>query len=249
MSLNRGKEGAEHLKGLIELYEKVKVLDAAEMKHEYSALTGKNEYYEDEDVDVVIDIFCKLFPTAYGDIEQLRNIMASGAAGRGLLIKGSEDVSRPPSDAGIDPEVLFLLSRPFFRSISRSFNADEMFWDSGKCPACGASPSISMLADSGKRRFLCSYCGTIGDYKRIGCAICHQEDPENIDIIYAGDDETARIEACNSCRSYVKTFIHGSGSKEDYELADIMSIALDIIAQGKGFFRRSPNAVGMSVIT
>jgi len=248
VSDHKSHADTEHLKEIIEIYKKVKALDNAEIGHEYSHLPGTSSNYTDDDIDVIIDTFSDLFSVRYDDRELLDRTLRSGTMNLTGLASLDSSISDSFYDAGIDPGVLYIVSRPFFRSMSRSLNADDTYWESGTCPVCGSSPSISILEDSGKRKYLCSFCGTLGGYKRIGCPVCHQDDPDSIDIIFAGDDERVRIDACKKCNSYVKTCIGSAGNKYDYEMSDIMSIALDVIAQEKGFSRKSPNAVGISVI-
>jgi FdhE protein len=102
-----------------------------------------------------------------------------------------------------------------------------------------------MLEEGDKRKYFCSFCGTVGHFKRIGCTHCQNEDPNLIDIIYASDDSKVRIDVCNKCKSYVKTIDVSLASFTDIEEADLISLPLDIIAQERGFVRRSPNPVGM----
>ncbi len=62
------------------------------------------------------------------------------------------------------------------------------------------------------------------------------------------DYQDTRIDACKACKSYVKTF-QGMPSDQTVEEMDLLSLPFDIVAQNKGFCRRSPNPVGIVRIT
>jgi FdhE protein len=69
-----------------------------------------------------------------------------------------------------------------------------------------------------------------------------------MNILFIKDNDDIRIDVCSSCNSYVKSFITGCQDNHVLEEMDIKSIALDIVAQNKGFNRRSPNPIGMVAI-
>jgi FdhE protein len=249
MSIDNGPESAQHLQDVFELYSKVKEFDAVELKYDYGSLDNNYHYYIKEDVDIVLDNFSRVFSVPSGQLEPLKEAMQSGIIDFMLLPQGDAASFATPIMSEEMISLLYLLSRHFFRSIRSSLNVDNIYWEEGKCPVCNAVPAVSLLEMGNKRKYFCSFCGTTGYFKRIGCTQCQNEDPKLIDIIYVSDDSDIRIDVCNNCKSYVKTIDQSKVSFDDIEKADLISLPLDIIAQERGFVRRCPNPVGMIAIS
>ncbi len=57
------------------------------------------------------------------------------------------------------------------------------------------------------------------------------------------------MDTCDLCGSYTKTVDGALISRFSPEIADLISLPLDIIVQEKGYVRRSPNPIGMRTIT
>jgi FdhE protein len=142
--------------------------------------------------------------------------------------------------------LLYIISRPYFRSIRRHLNVDNIFWEDGRCPVCNSVPTMSVIEKNEFRKYRCSFCGTLGHYKRIGCPYCQSEKADRMDIIYSENDDRVRVDACMECRSYCKTAEASMLTVFDMEEIDLISLPLDIVAQDKGFVRRSPNPVGIT---
>jgi FdhE protein len=127
--------------------------------------------------------------------------------------------------------LLFIIGRPFSLGMRRLLPLDDPFYQQGRCPVCNSIPSIASIEGDGKRRLYCSFCGTSGHYSRIGCPACL--------------NEGFRINTCDACGSYLKTVDASLLNDLSVDLADLISLPLDIIAQRKGFKRRSPNPIGI----
>ncbi|HSN91832.1 MAG TPA: formate dehydrogenase accessory protein FdhE [Anaeromyxobacteraceae bacterium] len=115
---------------------------------------------------------------------------------------------------------------------------DEARWGRGSCPTCGALPLSAQLVprEEGRLRFLaCGCCGTRWRYRRIGCPVCGTEAQGALGILQVEGEEGLRIDVCNECRAYVKTYT-GEG-EEDLFLADWPTLHLDVLATGRGYER------------
>jgi len=141
--------------------------------------------------------------------------------------------------------LLFIIGRPFSLGMRRLLPLDDPFYQQGRCPVCNSIPSIASIEEDGKRRLYCSFCGTSGHYSRIGCPACLNEDTSTMNIITIEGEEGFRINTCDACGSYLKTVDAGLLNDLSVDLADLISLPLDIIAQRKGFKRRSPNPIGI----
>jgi FdhE protein len=111
-------------------------------------------------------------------------------------------------------------------------------WGQGYCPTCGAPPPMSQLVpgESGRRRWLaCGCCQSRWEYQRIGCPFCGTTDSDHIMVIEIEGDTQLRIDACESCHGYLKTYT-GQG-QEDLLLADWSTLHLDVLARDRGLQR------------
>ena len=111
-------------------------------------------------------------------------------------------------------------------------------WLRSYCPTCGAAPAMAQLigVDPGRLRLLsCGCCGTRWQFRRIGCPFCERADAHHLSAIVIEGEKYLRIDYCQSCRGYLKTY-NGDGSEPLY-LADWTSLHLDIIARDRGLKR------------
>jgi formate dehydrogenase maturation protein FdhE len=227
-----------HLKEINELYRKVCEFESSvELKHEYSLMKEPRRYVK-EDIETVINAFSASVNTVQEDLSFINDAMQSGEIDFISLVS---DEKIPEEDFSL----LYIISRPFFKSMKNSGNADNMNWDEGRCPVCNAIPSLSVIDKESRRRYFCSWCGSVGYYKRIGCPNCLTDNPQDITVISLEGEEGMRADACGKCKSYCKSFEGSMMLDNSIDELDIMSLPLDIIVQGEGYMRHSPNPVGM----
>ena len=141
--------------------------------------------------------------------------------------------------------LLFLLSRPYFSGMRDGLSYDDRLWEEGRCPVCNARPALSSISPDGRQQLYCSFCGAKGQYDAIGCHVCHNQAPARLDTIVFENEAEFRVRACNACRSYVKIADRELLDRITPDLADLISLPLDIVVQEKGYKRPSPNAIGM----
>lgn len=253
MSLERVSESMPYLKELSRLYAKVREFDNVPLAHDYSNVTEMHHHYIGEDIEAVVGEFARIFSLPQEASHSLKEALRSGEIDFTLL----PQVDMPSFSAAFMPEeepehmfsFLYIMSRPYFKSIRRYLNVDNIFWEDGRCPVCNSVPTMSVIEKNEFRKYLCSFCGTIGHYKRIGCPYCHSEKAEKMDIMYADKDEKVRVDACTECKSYFKTADAAMLAEFEMEELDLVSLPFDIVAQNKGYIRRSPNPVGIMRIT
>jgi FdhE protein len=66
-----------------------------------------------------------------------------------------------------------------------------------------------------------------------------------LNIITVEEEKGFRLDTCSACTSYIKTVQADRMESLATDYADLLSLPLDIIAQGKGFRRNAPNPIGM----
>jgi FdhE protein len=228
-----------YLKEVNDLYEKICAFESGvNLKHSYNPVEN-DQYYIEDDIDTVINAFSKGLDFNSEELAGLEDTMRSRKIDFMALKNGIETI---PED---EFQLLYIMSRPFFKSMKNTMNMDNMFWQDGKCPVCSAEPSLSVIEKESQRKYFCSFCGTVGHYMRIGCPGCLTENPQDITIITLDGEEGMRADTCNKCKSYCKTFEDSMILDNSIDSLDIMSIPLDIVVQEKGFKRNSPNPVGL----
>ncbi len=141
--------------------------------------------------------------------------------------------------------LLFLLSRPYFLGMHEVLQRDGRFWEEGRCPVCAARPSLLSVSREGLHQLHCSFCGTKGRGDAGGCAVCHNKDTKLLNTFFVRNEKGFTVRACDSCKSYVKTVDGKLLGRMTPDLADLMSLPLDVVVQEKGYKRPSPNPVGM----
>src|SRR5262249_14470389 len=79
-----------------------------------------------------------------------------------------------------------------------------------RCPFCCGKPQLAVLkideggGDVGSRYLLCSTCLSLWPFRRVICASCSEERPAKLGYFHTPEYDYIRVEACDSCRCYVK---------------------------------------------
>ena len=122
----------------------------------------------------------------------------------------------------------------------------------GPCTACGGAPWIAARrggggpnSDGSARSLLCAFCALEWPSPRIRCPACGEEDPAKLPNYSAPEHPAARIEACETCRAYVKSIDLSKDARPLPEVDDLVSISLDLWALEQGFERLEPGLAGL----
>jgi len=109
-----------------------------------------------------------------------------------------------------------------------------------RCPVCAESPSVGVLREEGhgaRRALVCGLCLTEWDYLRLVCAGCGEQRFESLPVFTAEQFPHVRIEACDTCRTYLKTIDLTKDGRAVPVVDDIASISLDLWARDRGYRR------------
>jgi FdhE protein len=79
----------------------------------------------------------------------------------------------------------------------------------------------------------------------VGCPVCHNRDNALMNTFCVEKELDITISACDVCRLYVKVVNERLLGGVTPDLADLMSLPLDIMVQEKGYKRPAPNPIGM----
>jgi FdhE protein len=115
------------------------------------------------------------------------------------------------------------------------------------CPLCDGRPMLGVLrpeGDGGKRRMLCSFCLQEWDFRRIYCPACREDDEKKLPVYTAEQFPHIRVEACETCKTYVRTVDLTKDGNAIPIVDDLAAIPLTLWAQEHGYTRLRPNLLG-----
>ncbi len=138
---------------------------------------------------------------------------------------------------------------PSIEAIANSLNGrlpKDRSWQHGHCPVCGDLPLISSLREKeGKRYATCSFCRTSYRIPRLICPFCGETDHKNLVFYDIPEEPGYRIDACESCKSYIKTADFRTLDKISVPvLDDLESLHLDFLAMERAYKRPTLSAWG-----
>ena len=123
---------------------------------------------------------------------------------------------------------------------------DRDEWTGAACPACGGPPQVSVIAEeSGEfmggspRSLVCGRCAGWWTFPRAVCVWCSEGDPNRLPSFVPDDRRAIRIDGCETCGHYVKTFdLREPAAAELVPLVDdVATVPLDLWAQDRGLAR------------
>ncbi len=112
------------------------------------------------------------------------------------------------------------------------------------CPFCQRKPGLGVLrplGDGGQRSLVCSFCLAEWEFRRIVCPGCGEENHAKLPVYTAEQLQHVRVEACDSCRTYIKTVDMTKSGRAEPLVDEMASIPLDLWAQKQGYAKLQPN--------
>ena len=116
-----------------------------------------------------------------------------------------------------------------------------------RCPLCGSRPLLGVLrpeGDGGKRFLLCSFCLQEWEFRRILCSTCGEEAEDKLPIYIAEDSPHVRVEACDTCKFYLRTIDLTKDGNAVPLVDDLAAIPHTLWANEQGYSRLQPNLLG-----
>jgi formate dehydrogenase accessory protein FdhE len=115
------------------------------------------------------------------------------------------------------------------------------------CPLCGGRALFGVLrveGDGGKRCMVCSFCGYEWEFRRILCPTCGEEEETKLPVYVAEQFPHVRVEACETCKFYVRTIDLTKDGNAVPVVDDLAAIPLTLWAHEHGYRRLQPNLLG-----
>ena len=112
------------------------------------------------------------------------------------------------------------------------------------CPFCKRKPGLGVMrpmGDGGQRSLLCSFCLAEWEFRRIVCPGCGEENHAELPVYTAEELKHVRVEACDSCRTYIKTVDMTKNGLAEPIVDEMAAVPLDVWAQNQGYTKLQPN--------
>jgi len=119
-----------------------------------------------------------------------------------------------------------------------------------QCPFCGGTPQVSFLfnketGDGGNRDLICGSCLSSWEFRRVVCANCGEERPAQLAYFQSSEFDYVRIEACDSCKHYIKGIDLTRFGRAVPLVDEIYAAPLDLWANDHGYTKIELNLVGI----
>jgi FdhE protein len=116
------------------------------------------------------------------------------------------------------------------------------------CPSCGSRPVVGVLrgeGDGARRALVCHLCALEWPYRRVICPNCGEEDKEKLPVYVAAEIDHIRVEACDTCRAYLKSVDLTKDGFAVPDVDEIATVALNLWAEEHGYTKIETNVLGM----
>ena len=120
-------------------------------------------------------------------------------------------------------------------------------YSGAQCPLCGRKAQCAVLrpeGEGGKRFLCCSSCLTQWQFRRVLCPVCAETDATKLPRYSPEDPVAVRVETCDTCKSYLKSFDLTVNGWIVPEVDEIATVALDIWAAENGYRKIERNVMG-----
>jgi FdhE protein len=175
-------------------------------------------------------------------------LSAAGGERWGELL---EEFWREGPEATLDPVeglLAWAFLQPYAEHLADQAGPLEIHATPSLCPRCGGLPLVGVLrpqGDGGKRSLICSLCAHEWDFRRIVCPACGEESVEKLPVYTAEQLPHVRVEACDTCHSYIKTIDMTKDGRAVPVVDELAAIPLSLWAAEKGYEKVRGNLLGV----
>lgn len=170
---------------------------------------------------------------------RLHQLMRDGHALEPLLARwfgAAVDGGSTPDDGDVG-EVLLRALKPFLARCAEVWTPrlDLSAWVRGACPLCAGTPELGVLLADGDRRLVCERCTARWPCPPERCPWCG-EDRADRRTTLATADGRYQLQACDSCRRYVKSCDERHLGRPTLPWVDaVATMPLDAAAMQRGY--------------
>jgi FdhE protein len=225
-------------------------------KRIYDDLRSRRDWQPSGDLREDLPAIRGLFPHLLKAIEEIGPPVLVQEA-NSLSQLGDGDLDQLLLEQWYEPHITHFLARAFLQPYGRCL-ADHGIHPmhraverkENNCPVCAGRPQVSCmmnegLADGGGRYLVCSTCLSVWPFRRVVCANCGEERPPKLAYFQAAQYDHVRIEACDTCRHYIKGIDLTRLGFADPLVDEVAAASLDLWARAQGYQKLELNLVGL----
>jgi formate dehydrogenase maturation protein FdhE len=157
----------------------------------------------------------------------------------------------PNEDDGLEPAeelIAWTFLQPYAEYLADHTRQYPIHATPSQCPVCGTKPQVGVLrpqGDGAKRSLICALCAHEWVYRRVVCPACGEEDPHKLAVYSAKDFGYVRVDACDSCHSYIKTVDLSKNGLALPVVDELATIPLNLWATEHGYTKLKTNLLGI----
>jgi len=190
---------------------------------------------------------------APGPLSQTAGQLRAASARRWqeLLFGFWQDAPGNHGGATLDPTeelIAWTFLQPYAEYLADHTRKEPIHATPSHCPVCGTRPQVGVLrpeGDGAKRSLICALCAHEWDYRRVVCPSCGEENPHKLAVYTAEGFGHVRVEACDSCHSYIKTVDLSKNGLALPVVDELATIPLNLWATEHGYTKLQANLLGI----
>jgi formate dehydrogenase accessory protein FdhE len=112
------------------------------------------------------------------------------------------------------------------------------------CGRCGGRALAGLMRERGHgagRSLVCGFCASEWSVPRVVCPGCGESRVDALPVFRDGAQPDVRIDACDTCRVYVKSIDLSVQGRAELLVDDLATAPLDLWAAAQGYTRPRPN--------
>ncbi len=116
------------------------------------------------------------------------------------------------------------------------------------CPYCESEPVVGVMREEqlgAKRGFICSLCAHEWEFPRVMCPGCGEDRNDALCVYTSEFFEHVRVDACDTCKTYVKTVDLTKNGLAIPVVDEIASLPLTLWAEENGYSKLQPNLMAV----
>ena len=204
-----------------------------------------------------LDTVVPLFPAFANAIAQV----APSSMREGLSSLNESDVPRlladfwngqSPQEPGqsilSDSCIALAFLQPYAESLAENGAPNSSVTRHATCPICSSEPLCAVLRDKdhgASRGLVCSLCMKEWSFPRVLCPSCGESRFEQLPVLTPEDDPHVRIDACDTCKHYIKTVDFTKDGLAVAVVDELATASLDLWAREQGYAKLMWNLVGL----
>ncbi|HEV2386099.1 MAG TPA: formate dehydrogenase accessory protein FdhE [Candidatus Acidoferrales bacterium] len=176
------------------------------------------------------------------------NLESQGAERWQELLLRYWNAAAPLPDGDADALLAWMYLQPYAESLADHTEPIAAAGAPARCPLCSGEPQVGVLrpeGDGAKRSLVCSLCATEWAYRRLVCPSCGEEDVGKLALYVADQFRHIRVEACDSCRRYIKTVDLTKNGRAVPVVDELAAIPLNLWARENGYTKLRANWLGI----